>query len=143
MFGFDKMFGSLTLSPVQSAINEARRMAQRRLEAGGSVSSAKDRQDADGASDFIVPPDVDLIPIALAIKTKLHAAGCSYDESRKSALQAIEPGSDGRVVIPAGLLSRLGDGDHKQGRKHLERLVSDLRIERLLRSIAAQPPHLY
>jgi hypothetical protein len=126
------------MSPVQSAINEARRMAQRHFEAGGSVRSLKnDEKDADGATDFVVPSDVDLIiPIALAIEKRLRAAGSSQEESRRIARQAIEPDPDGRVVIPAALLKRVGDGDYKRGRSQLERLVSDQRIERLLNAIS-------
>src|SRR6516162_7297016 len=52
MCGFDKMFGSLTLSPIQTAINEAKRMAQRHFEAGGTVRSANDGEDVDG---FVLP----------------------------------------------------------------------------------------
>jgi hypothetical protein len=139
MFGFDKMFGSLTLSPIQTAINEAKRMAQRHFEAGGTVRSLNDEKDADGAADFVVPSDVELItPIASAIEKRLRAAGCSQEGSRRMARQAIEAGADGRVVIPAALVKRLGNGEFKRGRADLERLVSDLRVERLLRTISRQ-----
>jgi hypothetical protein len=137
MFGFDKMFRSLTMSPAQTAIDLARRMARSRMQSGGSVPIAG--KDSDGATDFVLP-DIDLLPVAIMIDAKLRALGGSPSDCKKEALKAIEPGSDGRVVIPATLLKRLGDGEYKRGRSQLDRLVSELRFERLLRTIAASGP---
>jgi hypothetical protein len=138
MFGFDKMFGSLTLSPIQSAVNEARRMARSRMQSGGSV--AVTGKDDEGAEGFVLPSDIhtDLLPVAITIGSKLRALGGFPTDCKKEALNAIEPGADGRVVIPAALVKRLGNGEYKRGRADLERLVSNVRIERLLREISEQ-----
>jgi hypothetical protein len=72
------------------------------------------------------------------IDAKLRALGGFPADCKKEALKAIEPGADARVVISAALVKRIGNGEYKRGRADLERLISNLRIERLLRRISEQ-----
>ena len=72
------------------------------------------------------------------IDAKLRALGGFLADCKKEALKAIEPGADARVVISAALVKRIGNGEYKRGRADLERLISNLRIERLLRRISEQ-----
>ena len=53
-FGLDDTLRSLTASPMSTAIDQARRMAQRRLEAGGTVGQGRDG-DYPGPADLCCP----------------------------------------------------------------------------------------
>jgi hypothetical protein len=115
MFGFDKFFGSLTRSPAQSVINEARRearhMAQRRFDTGGTVRLARDRQDIDGAADFIIPSDVDFIPIALAIEAQTNSTVVPSDWASKAKIVRCR-GADRISVSPTGLVGQWAANQH-------------------------------
>ena len=132
LFNLAQTLRSLTTSPVSKAFDQARRMAQRRLEAGGPAVSARSRVD-DGADarDFVLPSDVDPVEVATAMEAKLRDGRGSSAERGNSppSLLAIRP--DGSVVVPANHVMRLGDGAVDRGGRVLERLVSDIRAHRI------------
>src|SRR5207237_7242677 len=70
LFGLANSLRSLTRSPIAGALHEARRMARRPLEKGGTVPAHGDTDDA--AGDFVVPSDVDPRLLATAIDAKLN-----------------------------------------------------------------------
>jgi hypothetical protein len=120
------------MSPISTAVDQAHRMAQRRLEAGGAAVSARGRVDhgAD-ARDFVLPSDVDPVEVATAMEAKLRDGRGSSAERGNSPLSLLAIRPDGSVVVPADYVMRLGDGAVDRGRRVLERLVSDIRAHRI------------
>lgn len=73
LFSLAHSLGSLTRSPVQTTIDQAHRMAQRHLKAGGATDSARGRvHDHSDASDFVLPADIDAEEVRKAIEAKLR-----------------------------------------------------------------------
>ena len=143
LFGFAHTLGSLTRSPVASALHEARQMARRHLQAGGNVGSAADHLDDDFGGDFVLPPDIDPAEVASAIEAKLSGGRRSRAERGGSALAAFTAGPDGTVVVPAGAVQRPGDGALDRGKHVLDCIVSDIRATRALKRswrATARPP---
>ena len=69
LFGLDNTLRALTASPMSTAIDQARRMAQRRLEAGGAVPPGRDcDDDQPGPAYFMLPDDIDPPILATAIE---------------------------------------------------------------------------
>jgi len=67
---------SLTLSPVTGAIQEAHRMARRRLEAGGPAAPAPRPIKADPVpADYVLPLEVPADEVLKAIEAKLGVRG--------------------------------------------------------------------
>jgi hypothetical protein len=77
LFGLGNTLRSLTTSPATAALQQAHRMAQRRLAAGGAsgaVRQVENDDDDTGPADYVLPSDVNPALVAIAI-TKLHAGG--------------------------------------------------------------------
>ena len=126
--GFGNTFRALTMSPIQSALNEAHRMARRRLEQGGATApAAKPKARAADPGDFIVPADVDAQELAKAIERHLAQQG---SEPPADAPPLLKRKAGGRVVIPGYHLLRIGDGRFDKGRAFLHGLVKDIRAKR-------------
>jgi hypothetical protein len=71
--GGGNMLRSLTLSPLNSALQQAHRMARRHLEAGGAAPSATKCAKPDLVPrDFVLPLDVDADQVRQAIEVKLR-----------------------------------------------------------------------
>jgi hypothetical protein len=121
-------FRGLTLSPMASALDQAHRMAQRRLEQGGAVMARGADKKPGG---FVVPSDLDPVSIASAIEAKLRS---KRNRSRPTASTSpvLERDDDGLLVVSPEIVSRLGDGDDERGRQFLNRAIGDIRGRRAL-----------
>lgn len=119
-FNLARSLGSLTVSPIQTALYQARRQAQR-FEAGG-VARADHVGDAnrrDGA--VVLPAGVDSAALAAAIEARLRAKSGSA-LIRWNRLVMV--GADGRLRVPHGVIQTLGDGSFDRGRRFLGKLIS-------------------
>ena len=136
LFNLGQTLRSLTMSPISTAVEQAHRMAQRRLEAGGAAVSARGRvDDHSGSRDFVLPTDIDPVEVAVAIEAKLRGGRGSAHERGNSAHSVLATRPDGRVVVPAEMVQRLGEGMVDRGRRILDRIVGDIRGHRVLRNM--------
>ncbi len=109
LFGLGNTLRSLTTSPATAALQQAHRMAQRRLASGGPASSKRSRGADDAAdTEFELPSDIDPAEVALAIHAKLHAGGGAQAGLGDDLLNVLERRAGGRVVVPGYHLLRLG-----------------------------------
>ena len=130
MLNFGPTFRALTSgSPITTALYEARRMARRHLETGGTVTLADGRK---GSPGFVVPADVDEGALTGAIEAKLRASGNTRSGRSGGPLKLLERRPDGRVVVPRVVLAQLGTGDAVRGEQLVERLISEMRSRRVL-----------
>jgi len=129
LFGLGSTLHSLTTSPFTMAVNTAHHMARRRLEAGGSaLPSHGDADDASGATDFDLPPDVDPVEVALAIEAKMR--GGRPSPGLGDPLQVLERRAGGRVIVRGYHILRLGDGRFDRGRRFLHSVIGGIRARR-------------
>ena len=126
---FSNPLRSLTAaSPITTALDQAHKMAQRRLADGGAARTA---QEAGGDSaktpDFLLPIDVDPAAVAVAVRRKLGLKGSTFDDP----LHPLERRKlGGRVVLHGRHILRLGDGQYDRGgRAFLHQLVRELRSD--------------
>jgi hypothetical protein len=133
LFNLDQTLRSLTTSPMSTAVDQAHRMAQRRLEAGGPAVSARGQVD-DGidAGDFVLPPDIDPADVAMAIEAKLRGHGGSAHERDNNTLPVLAVRSDRRMAVLAEIIRRLGDGAVDRGQRVLHRIIANIRGHRVL-----------
>ena len=128
LLGLAHSLRSLTTSPATAALQQAHRMARRRLESGGPASSKRSRGDDDaGETEFVLPSDIAPAEVALAIHAKLHAGRGSQAGLGDDLLNVLERRSGGRVVVPGFHLLRLGDGRFDRGRRFMHRVVNQIR----------------
>jgi hypothetical protein len=131
LLGLAHSLRSLTNSPATAALQQAHRMARRRLESGGPASSKRSRGDDDaGESEFVLPPGVDPVAVAVAIRAKLHAGRGAQAGLGEDLLNVLERRSGGRVVVPGYHLLRLGDGRFDRGKRFMHGVISKLRWRR-------------
>jgi hypothetical protein len=124
--GAGNMLGSLTLSPLNSALHQAHQMARRHLEARGAAPPAPKHAKPDLAPrDYILPLDEDQEQVWEAIQAKLG------DRAPQPPL--IERRAGGRVIVPARHLLRLGDGRFDRGRQFMHGLIRQIRARRMRR----------
>jgi hypothetical protein len=113
---------SLTMSPIDSVLQQVHRQARGHLEAGGvavpAIDKAKPLRQVGG--DFYLPADVDPEEIDREIRSKPSGSGSATDNSE---FRVLERKAGGRVVVPAAHLLRLGDGDFAKGRKYMHGLL--------------------
>src|SRR4051812_9998378 len=125
MLNFAPTLRALTSgSPITAALDEARRMARRHLEAGGAVLPAQGRKRSAG---FLVPAEVDAVALAAAIERRLRANSNAGMGQSVSLLNVLERRPDGRVVVSRAVLERLGGGNADRGERFLARLISEMR----------------
>src|SRR5438874_7193481 len=131
LFGLGNTLRSLTTSPATAALQQAHRMARRRLESGGPASSKRSRGDDDAAdAEFVLPLDIDPAEVALAIHAKLHAGRGTQAGLGDDLLNVVERRAGGRVVVPGYYLLRLGDGRFDRGRRFLHSVIGQIRAWR-------------
>ena len=128
LFELARSLRSLTRSPAIAAIEEAHRMARRRFESGGATDGPADKPTA---PDFVLPAGVDPLQVAMAIETNLRS-GRSLANSSNGALNALQRQSDGRVVVPAEVVKRLGGGKMDRGVNLLDGIIAHIRTLRML-----------
>jgi hypothetical protein len=118
-------------SPIEMAVNDARRMARRRLEAGGvAVAMPKHFEAKAKPADFIVPQDIDADELAKAIQAKLRERGLPVSDA-PDAPALVERKAGGRVVVSGHHLLRLGDGRFDEGRRFVQGIVNRIRARRV------------
>jgi len=129
--GLANSLRSLIASPIGTVVDQAHRMARRRLASGGPASS-KRRRGADDAADteFELPSDIDPAEVALAIHAELHAGRGAQAGLGDDLLNVLERRAGGRVVVPGYHLLRLGDGRFDRGRKFMHGVVAQIRGRR-------------
>ena len=131
LLGLGNALRSLTTSPATAALQQAHRMARRRLESGGAANSKRGRGDDDAAdAEFALPSDIDPAEVALAIHAKLQAGRGAQAGLGDDLLNVLERRAGGRVVVPGYHLLRLGDGRFDRGRKFMHGVVAQIRGRR-------------
>jgi hypothetical protein len=127
MFNLAPTLRALTAgSPITTAMYQARRMAQRFLERGGAVVSAKA-----GSSGFVVPADVDAAALAKAIEAKLRAGPPAASERHSGRRDVPQRKPDGQLFVSQAVLEQLGGGNAARGVRFLERLIDEMRRKRV------------
>ena len=126
LFEMARALRSLT-SPLTAALHEAHKMTRPfHFEEGGAVPHEGRVVDHDDDGDFLLPPDVDPMVVALAIDEKLRAgrkaAGLGDDPMRLLEMRA-----GGRIVVAGHRLFRLGDGRYDRGRQFMHNLIASIR----------------
>jgi hypothetical protein len=129
LFEMARALRSLT-SPLTAALHEAHKMTRPfHFEEGGAIPHEGRVVDHDDDGDFLLPPDVDPMVVALVIDEKLRdgrkAAGLGDDPMR-----LLERRAGGRIVVAGHNLLRLGDGNFAKGREFMRGLVTKLRRRR-------------
>ncbi len=127
MFGLERSFRSLTVSPFASVLAQARRQARRHLEVGGTVPANGRVVKEPIQQDFELPPDVDPLVVALAVDAKLRNGQRSPPGIGDDPMQLLERRAGGRIVVAGHHLLRLGDGNFAKGRQFMHGLVAKLR----------------
>ena len=112
------------------AVNGARGMARRRLEAGGVAGSAISKPQRVEAkpklAEFIVPQDFDADELAKAIQAKLREPGLPVPDAGDTPA-LLERKAGGRVIVSGYHLLRLGDGRFDKGRRFVQGIVNGMR----------------
>jgi hypothetical protein len=126
LFEMARALRSLT-SPLTAALHEAHKMTRPfHFEEGGAVPHEGRVVDHDDDGDFLLPPDVDPMVVALAMDEKLRdgrkAAGLGDDPMR-----LLERRAGGRIVVAGHHLLRLGDGRYDRGRQFMHNLIVSIR----------------
>src|SRR3954465_6945472 len=94
LFGLAQSLRSLTASPMAGLVQEAHRMARRRLEAGGSAAPRGQVDDHCDMDDFELPGDLDANELKI-IEAKLRERAGNLKDA-----PPLERRSSGRVVVP-------------------------------------------
>jgi hypothetical protein len=134
LLGLAHSLRSLTTSPATAALQQAHRMAQRRLAAGGPSGPTRQVDDDTGPAEFLLPSDVNPALVAIAIHAKLHGGRGSGAGLGDDLLDVLERRSGGRVVVPGFHLLRLGDGRFDRGRRFLHGIIGQIRARRRRRT---------
>ena len=125
LFGLAQSLRSLTASPMAGLVQEAHRMARRRLEAGGSAAPRGQVDDQRDMDDFELPGDLDANELKI-MEAKLRDGAGSLSDAPPLIVRR----SGGRVVVPGVHVLRLGGGDHAHGRRFLFAVISAIRGKR-------------
>jgi hypothetical protein len=127
LFEMARALRSLT-SPLTAALHEAHKMTRPfHFEEGGAVPHEGRVVDRNDDGDFLLPPDVDPMVVALAIDEKLRdgqapRAGLGHDPTI-----VLERRAGGRIVVAGHHLLRLGDGNFAKGKRFMHGLIAKLR----------------
>lgn len=122
LFGLHNVLSSLTTSPATTAIDQAHRMAQRRLADGGAAPGLSGSEKKVEPVDLVLPDDVDAAAVAKAVRQQL---GIPDSDDPLHPLERRKLG--GRVVLGGRHLLRLGDGHFEKGRAFVHRIVREIR----------------
>ena len=130
LFEMARALRSLTRSPIESALHSARHMARPfHFQEGGTVPTQGRVVEEPVEQDFVLPPDLDPLVVAMAIEAKLRdgrtAASLGDDPMRR-----LERRAGGRIVVAGHHLLRLGDGNFAKGRQFMRGLITKLRRRR-------------
>jgi len=125
---FSNPLRSLTAaSPITTALDQAHKMAQRRLADGGAARTAQGSGgDSAKTADFLLPKDIDPVAVAVAVRRMLGLKGSTSDDP----LHPLERRLGGRLVLHGRHILRLGDGRYDLGRAYMRRFIHELRLRR-------------
>ena len=118
--GGGNILRSLTLSPINAALQQAHQMARRRLEYGGAAAPHSKRVDRNADGEFLVPGDIDVLQFAMAMEDKLAKGRPPVPGLGLAALSALQVRPDGRIMV-------LPDYVHRLGRRSLDDIVAEIR----------------
>ena len=128
LFGLAQSLRSLTASPMAGLVQEAHRMARRRLEAGGpAVPAPKPVKTDPVPADYVLPIDIDADDVVTAIEAELQKRGDRATDLVPLVLRR----AGGRVVVPGPHVRRLGGGHHGRGQRFLYAVISQIRGRRI------------
>ena len=129
LFEMARALRSLTRSPITSALHEARRMARPHFhfEEGGVVPHEGRVEDHDDEGDFLLPPGVDPMAVALAIDEKLRDGRTAQPGIGDDPMRRLERRAGGRIAVAGHHLLRLGDGNFAKGKRFMHSLIARLR----------------
>ena len=130
LLGLAHSLRSLTTSPATAALQQAHRMAQRRLAAGGASDAVRPVENDDDDTDYLLPSDVDPALVAIAIHAKLNAGRGAQAGLGDDLLNVLERRAGGRVVVPTHHVLRIGDGRFDLGRRFLHGIIGQIRARR-------------
>jgi hypothetical protein len=135
------LFRSLTLSPMQAALQQAHQMARRHLEAGGAAAPARKHTGQDAGGEFVLPQGIDPLQVALAIAVRLHGRKAPVAGLGNDGLMALARDPNGAVVVLPDYVRRLGAGDDGRGRQVLQQIVTGIHGRRNpdLRQLGSPP----
>src|SRR3954451_12180093 len=127
LFGLAQSLRSLTASPMAGLVQEAHRMARRRLEAGGPAAPAPRPVKADPVpADYVLPLEVPADEVLKAIEAKLG----DRDHASTGAPPLLRRKAGGRVAVSGYHILRLGDGRFDLGRRFMHRIINQIRTRR-------------
>jgi len=120
----------LTRSPIESALHAARSMARPRFrfEEAGVVPHEGRVEDRDDEGDFLLPPDVDPMPVALALDEKLRDGRAAQPGIGDDPTMLLERRAGGRIVVARRHLLRLGDGNFAKGKRFMHGQIARIRL---------------
>jgi hypothetical protein len=126
LFELARSLRSLT-NPLTAALHEAHKMTRPfHFEEGGAVPHEGRVVEQNDDGDFLLPPDVDPMVVALAINEKLRdgqtTPGLGHDPTI-----VLERRAGGRIVVADHHLLRLGDGNFAKGKRFMHALIGRLR----------------
>ena len=140
MFGLENTLRSLTRSPFDSILAAAHRMARPlHFEEGGIVQTQAGADHRHNDGDFILPSDVQPEEVLSEIQDWLYAKRFSMPKRSISAVPSLKKTVDGRVFVPADVVSLLGDGAVDRGKRVLGKIINEIRHRRVLNRLPAAP----
>ena len=123
--GMANTLRSLTRSPATAAIQEAHRVARRRLEIGGAAVP-DDCIDERAGDDFILPGDIDPAEIVKAVEGELRKRSVRL----AGAPPVLKRRRGGPAAISGYHILRLGDGRFDRGRRFMHMVITQIRGSR-------------
>jgi hypothetical protein len=134
--GLGHTLRSLTMSPMNSVMQQVHRQTRGHLERGGTATPAgKDAKKVSVPLEGIVlPPDIDAADVMSAIETKLGGAG---KQRQRDEPDVLERRAGGRIAVSGYHILRLGDGRYDLGKRYMQRIVNDIRARRIQRRTKA------
>jgi hypothetical protein len=124
------------MSAVDSALQQVHRQARPHLKTGGTATpTSKDvKKPPETAEEFLLPPDIDPADVMSAIETKLGGAG---KQRQRDEPDVLARKTGGRIAVSGYHILRLGDGRYDLGKRYMQRIVSDIRAQRVRRRTQA------
>ena len=134
--GLGHSLRALTLSPTNSVLQQLHRHARPHLETGGTATpTSKDvKKPPETAEEFLLPPDIDPADVMSAIETKPGGAG---KQRQRDEPDVLERKAGGRIAVSGYHILRLGDGRYDLGKRYIQRIVTDIRAQRVRRRTQA------
>ena len=131
LFEMARALRSLTRSPIESALHSARHMARPfHFQEGGTVPTQGRVVEEPVEQDFVLPPDLDPLVVAMAIEAKLRGGRTAQPGLGDNPTTLLERRAGGRIVVAGHHLLRLGDGNFAKGRQFMRGLITKLRRRR-------------